>query len=50
MTENPDEDPAKPGGDETARDSLAGDLAKTLDPDVEVFDEDDNGTGHRTGD
>lgn len=50
MTETPDEDPTEPAEDEKARNSLAGDLAKTLDPDVEDLDERRDSTERHTGD
>ena len=50
MTETPDEEPTEPAEDQKARDSLAGDLAKSLDPDVEDLDEGGDSTEHHTGD
>ena len=35
MTEIPDEDPDRRDEDEAARDSLAGDLAREIEPDLE---------------
>lgn len=44
MTENPDEDTAGPEEDEgTARDSLAGDIAREIDPDVDDLADGGNG-------
>ena len=50
MTETPDHEPTEPAEDQKARDSLAGDLAKTLDPDVEDLDEGRVSAERRTGD
>ncbi len=43
MTEIPDDDATRGDEDKAARDSLAGDLARELDPDVHESGEDSNG-------
>ena len=42
MTEAPDEDATRRDEDEAARDSLAGDIAREIDPDVGELEEDGN--------
>lgn len=51
MTEIPDEDATRGHEDEAARDSLAGDLAREIDPDVhEPRDDPNGGTNPETDD
>ena len=43
MTESPDENTTRRDEDEAARDSLAGDIARETDPDIEELEEDRSG-------
>lgn len=50
MTEIPDEGTTRRDEDEAARDSLAGDIAKEIDPDVDELDDGKRGITPDAGD